>query len=89
MTATPATPLLLRSVRLPLVVAASAVTTTRDLSLAFFPHGGQAGARRNAWRAMAVNVTTARERREAAEALHLAAASGHPAGSARHAGASD
>lgn len=84
-----ATPLLIRSVRLPLAVATSAVTTGQELSLALFPHGGQAGARRNAWRAMAGNVTTARERRDAADALNLAAASGHPAGSAWLAGARD
>jgi hypothetical protein len=84
-----ATPLFLRSVRLPLVVAGSAVATSRELSLALFPHGGQAGARRNAWQAMAGNVPTARERREALEALRLAAATGHPAGSGRTADATD
>jgi hypothetical protein len=74
-------PLLVSSVRLPRAVAHTAVSTSQGLSLALFPHGGQGVARRNAWRAMAFDTATARERRTSDAALRRATASGHPAGS--------
>lgn len=53
-------------------------STVQDLLLTTLPAGGQRTARRNAWAGMSANAARARARREAAEALALAA---HRAGS--------
>lgn len=42
------------------------VSTVQELLLQTLPHGGQRGARRNAWASMSADAAMARARREAA-----------------------
>ena len=48
-------------------------TQVQSFALALLPHGGQGAARRNAWSAMAADLTHARSRHEAELAVHHAA----------------
>ena len=50
----------------------SLLSTVQELLLQTLPHGGQRGARRNAWAAMSADASLARARREAATALDAA-----------------
>lgn len=51
----------------------SMLSALRELMLQTMPHGGQRGARRNAWASMSADASMARARREAASALDAAA----------------
>jgi hypothetical protein len=46
----------------------------QSLALTVLPHGGQRSARRNAWAAMSADVSQARSRREAEQAVAAATA---------------
>ncbi|MDP3711269.1 MAG: hypothetical protein Q8R60_02125 [Mycobacteriales bacterium] len=50
----------------------SFLSTVQELLLQTLPHGGQRGARRNAWASMSADASMARARREAASALDAA-----------------
>lgn len=64
---------------------ARSAATAQQLLLQTLPHGGQRGARRNAWASMSSDAAMARARREAAAALAVATAASDtaPARSAR------
>lgn len=55
-----------------LVSPVSLLSTVQELLLQTLPHGGQRGARRNAWASMSADASMARARREAASALDAA-----------------
>lgn len=50
----------------------SMLSALQALMLQTMPHGGQRGARRNAWASMSADASMARARREAASALDAA-----------------
>ena len=61
-------------------------SVVQALSLVAVPHGGQRGARRNAWASMSADAALARSRREAEAAMdrsvsRAATRAAHPAGS--------
>lgn len=60
------------------VVVGGLVATVRELALVAAPQGLQAGARRNAWRALVDDGIRARDRAEAATAMGLALAAVRP-----------
>ena len=49
------------------------ITSTQQLALTLFPHGGQGHARRNAWAGMVSDASVSRNRREADAAMVAAA----------------
>ena len=55
-----------------LPIPARAVTLAQTLSALLLPHGGQAGARRNAWSGIVADARCTRDRREAEAALAVA-----------------
>jgi len=50
-------------------LARRTASTGRSAFLLLLPHGGQEGARRNAWAAMSADAALARARRDAAAAM--------------------
>ena len=48
------------------------VTLAQSLALLLVPHGGQHGARQNAWAGMSADAARGRDRREAQAAVELA-----------------
>ena len=55
-----------------MVPSARTVTLAQSLLLLLVPHGGQHGARRNAWAGMSADAIRARDRRAALAAVELA-----------------
>lgn len=54
---------------MPVPFLSRTATSVQTLALTLVPHGGQGGARRNAWAAMSADASTARSRREADQAM--------------------